>query len=189
MPKNLDIVFISTYTQASSLAYVLAKLWRKEKTLTVIGGPHAKQFPQDCLRFFDVVVGDCDKTLIAEILRDKPRGQIVSSGRPLKSLPGVEERLPEIRSSTFLKGRPFYFNSVPVITSTGCPNSCDFCIDWNNPYSLLPLDQMEADMTYIFKNFPKTIIAFHDPNFAIQFEKVFDVLEMGVPGPWRRSRG
>ena len=177
LPKNLDLVFISTYTQASALAYALAKLFRKEKTLTVIGGPHAKQFPEDCLRFFDVVVGDCDKTLIGEILKDKPRGQIVSSGRSLKNIPGVEERLPEIRKSTLIRDRAFVFSTIPMITSTGCPNSCDFCIDWNNPYALLPLEQLEADMRFVYKHFSRSIVAFHDPNFAIQFEKVFDVLE------------
>src|SRR5712691_11782382 len=45
LPADLDVVFISTYTQASALAYALAKLYRAEKTLTVIGGPHAKSFP------------------------------------------------------------------------------------------------------------------------------------------------
>jgi radical SAM superfamily enzyme YgiQ (UPF0313 family) len=101
LPVDLDVVFISTYTQASALAYALSKLYRKEKTLTIIGGPHAKQFPRDCMRFFDVVVGDCDKTLLSEILKDLPQHQILNSGRPLKNIPGVEERLPEIRSSTF----------------------------------------------------------------------------------------
>jgi radical SAM superfamily enzyme YgiQ (UPF0313 family) len=177
LPKDLDIVFISTYTQASALAYALAKLYRKEKTITVIGGPHAKQFPEDCRRFFDIVVGDCDKTLIDEILKDKPLGQTVTSGRALTHIPGVEERMPEIRASTFLKGRPFPFTSIPMITSTGCPNSCDFCIDWNNPYVLLPLDQMEADMRYIFKNLRRVMIGLHDPNFAVKFEQVFDRLE------------
>jgi radical SAM superfamily enzyme YgiQ (UPF0313 family) len=109
LPKDLDIVFISAYTQASALAYSLAKLYCKEKTLTVIGGPLAKQFPEDCLRFFDIVVGDCDKTLIAEILKDQPRGQILTSGRALVSLPSIEERMPEIRASTFLRGRSFPF--------------------------------------------------------------------------------
>ena len=97
LPNDLDVVFISTYTQASALAYALAKLYRKEKTLTVIGGPHAKQFPEDCLRFFDIVVRDCDKTLIIEILRDAPRGEILTSGRALGSIPSVQERMPEIR--------------------------------------------------------------------------------------------
>ncbi|MBE9570332.1 MAG: radical SAM protein [Proteobacteria bacterium] len=177
LPNDLDVVFISTYTQASALAYALAKLYRKKNTLTVIGGPHAKQFPEDCLRFFDIVVGDCDKALITEILKDKPRGQILTSGRILQSVPGVEERIPEIRASTFLRGKPFAFTSIPLITSIGCPNSCDFCIDWNNPYVLLPLDQLEADMRYIFQHFPRVIIGLHDPNFAVKFEQVFDVLE------------
>ena len=186
LPKDLDVVFISTYTQASALAYALAKLYRKEKTFTVIGGPHAKQFPEDCLRYFDVVVGDCDKTLIDEILRDKPRGQILNSGRTLKNIPGVEERIPEIRASTFLRGKPFPFTLIPLITSTGCPNSCDFCIDWNNPYVLLPLDQLEADMRYIFQHFPRVMIGLHDPNFAVKFEQVFDVLER-IPNRHRNS--
>jgi radical SAM superfamily enzyme YgiQ (UPF0313 family) len=186
LPKDLDIVFISTYTQASALAYALAKLFRKGKTLTVIGGPHAKQFPQDCLRFFDIVVGDCDKTLIAEILKDKPRGQILNSGRVLQSIPGVEERMPEIRSSTFIRGKPFPFTSISLLTSIGCPNSCDFCIDWNNPYVLLPLEQLEMDMRYVFRHFPSVMIGVHDPNFAVKFEQVFDLLE-SIPNKKRYS--
>jgi radical SAM superfamily enzyme YgiQ (UPF0313 family) len=177
LPNDLDVVFISTYTQGSALAYALAKLYRKEKTLTVMGGPHAKQFPEDSQRFFDIVVRDCDKTLITEILRDAPRGEIVTSGRALDSIPSVEERMPEIRASTFLRGKPFRFTSIPLLTSTGCPNACDFCIDWNNPYVLLSLDQLEADMRYIFRHFPKVMISLHDPNFAVKFEQVFDVLE------------
>jgi radical SAM superfamily enzyme YgiQ (UPF0313 family) len=177
LPNDLDVVFISTFTQASALAYALAKLYRHEKTLTVIGGPHAKQFPEDCLRFFDIVVGDCDKTLITEILRDRPRNEIMNSGRTLNSIPGIEERMAEIRTSTFLRGKPSPFSSIPLLTSIGCPHSCDFCIDWNNPYVLLPLDQLEADMRYIFRYFPKVMIGLHDPNFAVKFEQVFDVLE------------
>jgi len=177
LPNDLDIVFISTYTQASALAYALAKLYSKEKTLTVIGGPHAKQFPDDCRRFFDVVVGDCDKTLIAEILKDKPCGEFISSGRTFTEIPSVEERMPEIRSSTFIRNKAFPFTLIPVLTSTGCPNSCDFCVDWDKPYTLLSLDQLEADMRYIFQHFPRLMIGIHDPNFAIKFEQVFNMLE------------
>ena len=42
---------------------------------------------------------------------------------------------------------------------------------------LLPLDQLEADMRYIFQHFPRVMIGLHDPNFAVKFEQVFDVLE------------
>lgn len=75
LPSPLDVVFIATYTPSSALAYALAKLFRREKMLTVIGGPHAKAFPDDCLRFFDVVVKECDKRLIDTILRGDSRGR------------------------------------------------------------------------------------------------------------------
>jgi len=85
--------------------------------------------------------------------------------------------MPEIRASTFLRGKPFPFTLIPLLTSIGCPNSCDFCIDWNNPYVLLPLGQLEADIRFIFQHFSSAMVGLHDPNFAVKFEQVFNVLE------------
>jgi len=50
------------------LSYALAKLYRRDGVLTVAGGPHAKSFPDDCARFFDLTVKECDRALIADIL-------------------------------------------------------------------------------------------------------------------------
>ena len=87
LPDELDVVFVASYTQASALAYALAKVYRMRKTLTVIGGPHAKAFPRDCLRFFDLAVKDCDKTLIDDILRGHfDRHTVITSGRALREL-------------------------------------------------------------------------------------------------------
>jgi len=44
----------SEFQKINPLAYAMAKLYKREKTLTVIGGPHAKAFPHDCQRFFDL---------------------------------------------------------------------------------------------------------------------------------------
>ncbi len=68
IPETVDFFFVSTYTQAAPLAYALAKKYKTMGATTVIGGPHAKSFPRDCLRFFDYVVKDCDKELIADLL-------------------------------------------------------------------------------------------------------------------------
>ena len=177
LPNDLDVVFISCYTRASPLAYALAKLYRQEKTLTVIGGPHAKSFPDDCLRFFDVVVRECDKTLIADILSGAPRGDIITSGRALQDIPSVQERMPEIKASVFWRGRPYPATCIPLLASIGCPYTCNFCFDWNNSYTLLPLDRLEADLRFILENFPGVLVAFHDPNFAVKFDPVLAVLE------------
>ena len=143
----------------------------------MVGGPHAKAFPDDCLRFFDVVVGECDRTLIAEILRDRPRGERVTTGRPLGEVPSVEERLPELRTAVLWRGLPRRYAVIGILASVGCPYRCDFCTDWSNDYALLPLDQLEADVRFVARNLPAVKIAFHDPNFAVKFDQVVGTLE------------
>ena len=185
LPDDLDIVFISAYTRASALAYALAKLFRSDGALTVLGGPHAKAFPDDSLRFFDVVVRECDRELVKDILRTPPKGEIVTNGRPIRELPTVEERMPEIRASAFFRGKPYLPSSIPTLASVGCPYGCDFCTDWDNPYALLPLDRLEADLRFIIEKYPKALISFHDPNFGVRFDQIVEVLER-VPHRSRR---
>src|SRR6202035_4914292 len=78
---DVDVVFISAFTQASALAYALARLFRERGSVTVLGGAHAKAFPHDALRFFDYVVGDCDKRLIGDIIRGRFQPRSFVSGR------------------------------------------------------------------------------------------------------------
>jgi radical SAM superfamily enzyme YgiQ (UPF0313 family) len=177
LPNDLDVVFIGAYTRASALAYALAKLYRREGTLTVIGGAHAKAFPEDCLRFFDLVVQECDKRLIDEILRDRPKGEQVTSGHPLLEFPAVEERLPDLKTALFWKGRPFPIPLIGLLASIGCPYRCDFCTDWDRPYTLLPLDRLETDLRFIAEHFPSAKVGFHDASFAVRFDLIMEVIE------------
>ena len=178
LPNDLDLVFIAAYTHSSALAYALAKLYHREGTVTVLGGPHAKSFPQDSLRFFDLVVQQCDQALIADILSGQfAPGTVVSSRRPLADIPSVEERMPEIRASVFTRGRPYLSTTVPMLSSVGCPYDCNFCTDWNNPHALLPLDRLEADLRYLSSSLPGVRLSFHDPNFGVKFDQVLGVME------------
>jgi hypothetical protein len=187
IPDEVDVVFVGSYTQSSALAYALAMAVKRRGALTVIGGPHARSFPSDCARFFDIVVKDCDKTLVDDILRrrfDPPA--IVTSGRPLTEFPSVEERMPEIRAAAFHRGRPVLTSVVPMLSSIGCPYACGFCVDWNSQYVALPAERLHADLDYLSKHYPKMVIAFHDPNFAVRFDETMDVLARVPQG--RRSR-
>lgn len=183
LPSDLDVVFIACYTQASAIAYALGKLYRRAGTRTVIGGPHAKAFPADCLRFFDLVVRECDQPLIADILAGHfAPGSLISSAQPFDDVPTVEERLPEIRASAFFWGkRPLVLSTIPMLASMGCPYQCNFCIDWNNPYRALPRERLAADLRYLAQHLPGTFIVFHDPNFAVKFDQMFEVLETLPP--------
>lgn len=178
LPADLDIVFVSTHTRTSALAYALAKLWRRNNVLTVVGGPHSKSFPLDCVRFFDLAVLECDKALIADILSGQfDRPAIVSSGKPFSEIPSVEERMPEISASVFNRGHRTKTTLVPMLTSMGCPYSCDFCMDWAHKYEPLPEELLEADLNYLSDTMSDVLIGFHDPNFGVRFDKTMDILE------------
>jgi radical SAM superfamily enzyme YgiQ (UPF0313 family) len=183
LPTDLDIVFIASYTQDSALAYALARKYRRAGVRTVIGGPHAKAFPVDCLRFFDLAVKECDKGFVADILAGHfDPGSVISSARPFEDLPTVQERLPEIRRSAFFwSRRRSFMTTVPMLTSMGCPYTCNFCIDWNNPYRLLPLDRLAADLRFLSTELRGVMVGFHDPNFGVQFDRVLDMLETVPP--------
>ena len=182
LPLDLDVVFIGCFTQASPIAYALAKMYRRAGALTVIGGAHPKAFPSDCLRFFDIAVKECDKGLIAGILDGHfGPGSFISSGNPLDGFPTIEERMHEIRIASFFRRKWSLNPIIPMITSIGCPYTCNFCIDGANPYRVLRTDRLENDLRYLSLNHPRAIIAFHDPNFAINFDQVFDVLETVEP--------
>jgi len=183
LPTKLDFIFISTYTKNCALAYAIAQQYRAGGAITVIGGPHAKAFPRDCQRYFDITVRECDKELLEDILaggRETPA--LVSSGRTLKDIPTVEERMPEIRKASFVDGKPSRFSVIPLLASVGCPYTCNFCIDWSNDYHLLPLDRLRADLEYISRHFPGMLVAYHDPNFGVNFDAIMDVIRGIEPG-------
>jgi len=184
LPDDLDVVFISCYTQVSHLAYALARIYRKAGVRTVIGGPHAKAFPADCLRFFDLVVRECDPELIADILSGQfDPGSVISSAQPFDDVPTVEERMPEIRASAFFwRRKALLLSAVPMLASMGCPYRCDFCIDWSSTYRPLSGERLAADLRYLATHLPGTLTVFHDPNFAVKFDQVFDILEAQPPG-------
>jgi radical SAM superfamily enzyme YgiQ (UPF0313 family) len=182
LPRDLDVLFVSTYTHASATACALARLHRHRGALTVIGGPHARSFPRDCLRFFDLVVQDCDRVLVDSVLRGTfDRGQAIGSGRMLTEIPTVEERLPHILKASLTEGRPPYAANIGLLSSVGCPYGCDFCVDWDKPYSALDGDRLRTDLRFIARRFPGVYVSYHDPNFGVQFDRTMDVISSLPP--------
>ncbi len=60
LPKSVDLVFISSFTEAALLSYALSNLFRSRGAVTAIGGPHARCYPQDAQKYFDYVLGFTD---------------------------------------------------------------------------------------------------------------------------------
>jgi len=182
LPTDADIIFICAFTQSAQLAYSLSQLFRARGARTVLGGPHARCYPQDALQYFDYVVGYADRSTVEEILRDasphRPIGRYLSAPRHPGSLPGVKERWkyvePTLRKAPLLK-------IVPLIGSLGCPYSCSFCIDAATPYQPLSFEVLKEDLRFLRTKFKRPRVAWHDPNFGVRFNDYMDAIEEAAP--------
>lgn len=189
LPEEVDVVFICAFTQAALLAYSLSNYFRSNGSITVLGGPHARCYPDDAVQYFDYVTGFTDKTTINQILEERapgvPTGQHLAANRQPSQLPGVVERWPIIEP--ILKKAPF-FKMIPMIGSMGCPYTCSFCIDAAVPYQPLDFDLMKEDLRFIHRKFKKPpIVAWHDPNFGIRFNDYMEAISEAVPKGGVRS--
>jgi len=182
LPQNVDIVFIGAFSEAGQTAYALSNLFRSRGAITVLGGPHARCYPQDAQKYFDYVVGLTDKHVIEEVLSDcsphRPVGLHITAKQQPASIPGVRERWKFIEAT--LKKAPL-IKLVPMIGSLGCPYTCSFCIDSVIPYQPLDFDVLKEDLSFLLEKFRRPIVGWHDPNFGIRFDDYLNAIEEAVP--------
>lgn len=182
LPEDCDVVFICGFTQSAQLSYALSSLFRSRGAVTVLGGPHARCYPEDAQLYFDYVLGFTDRLLIQDILQDceqhRPQGLHLSATRQPASLPLLAERWPFIEQ--VLRKAPF-IKLVPLIGSLGCPYTCSFCIDSTVPYQPLALDALQADLRFLKDNMAHPKVGWHDPNFGVRFDECLDAIEDAVP--------
>ena len=182
IPKGVDLVFISSFTQAALLAYSLSNFFRSQGAVTVLGGPHARCYPDDAVKYFDYVLGFADQSTLGDVLSDcspqRPEGKYLSAGRQPLALPGVAQRWKFIEAT--LKKAPF-LKMVPMIASMGCPYTCSFCIDSPVPYQPLNVQGMKEDLQFLLTKFKRPLIAWHDPNFGVRFEENMAAIADAAP--------
>ncbi len=182
LPENVDLVFIGTFSEAAQTAYALSNLFRSRGAVTVIGGPHARCYPQDAQKYFDYVTGFTDKKVIQEILQDcsqhRPEGLHISAKMQPASLPGIRERWKFVELT--LRKAPI-IKLVPMIGSLGCPYTCSFCIDSVVPYQQLDLQVMKDDLSFLLTKYKRPLVGWHDPNFGVRFNEFLDAIEEAVP--------
>ena len=178
LPRDIDILFLCSFTPSSYLAYSISSMYRKQGVVTVLGGPHARSYPDDAQRHFDYVLGFTDRPLIEDILQGfsahPGEGVRLTAERQPALLPGVRERWKFIRHNM---DKARLLRMVPMIGSLGCPYTCSFCIDSSVDYQPLPYDQMREDLAFIQKELRNPIVAWHDPNFGVRFDDYMNLIE------------
>lgn len=182
LPTNLDLLFVGAFTQSAQLAYAISTLYRHRGTITALGGPHARCYPEDARKYYDYVLGFTDQPAIAEVLHEctphRPLGRAVDASRHPLELPGLEERWKFVEP-TLAKAPAIKI--VPMIGSLGCPYTCNFCIDSTVPYQPLDFTQLRADLRFLLTKLRHPIVGWHDPNFGVRFNDYMEAIEAAVP--------
>src|SRR5688572_15096071 len=177
--KETDVVFISGFTRSAQTAYALSTHFRSKGMVTVLGGPHARCYPDDAVRWFDYALGFTDKVLIADVLADcsRPRseGAYLAAPAQPRELPSARQRWRFITQT--LRGAPSMLKVVPMISSLGCPYTCSSCIDSTVRYQPLSRDQLADDLKFIEREMPDAVIGWHDPNFGVRFDEYLTTIE------------
>jgi hypothetical protein len=183
IPTDLDVLFIGAFTQAAHLSYALSSFYRSRGVTTVLGGPHARCYPDDASLYFDYVLGFTDKALIERVLQERgrhaPAGIQLAAAKQPDVIPGVRQRWKYIQQ-TLAKAQTS-LEIVPMIGSLGCPYTCSFCIDSVVDYQPLAYQQIRDDLVFLRERVRNPIVAWHDPNFGIRFDDYMTLIEEADP--------
>jgi hypothetical protein len=182
LPKDLDVLFIGAFTEAALLAYALSNLFRQRGAITVLGGPHARCYPEDARKYFDYVLGFTDRETVAEVLGEcapqRPYGRHLFAAQQPRELPSLAARWRFV-AATLAKAPTVKF--VPMIGSLGCPYTCSFCIDSTVDYQPLSFQQLGDDLAFLLTKIKRPIVGWHDPNFGVRFDEYMEAIERAVP--------
>ena len=182
LPQDLDLVFIGSFSQTAQLAYALSALCRSRGAVTVLGGPHARCYPEDAGKYFDYVLGFTDKAVLRDVLQDcspqRPAGVYLSARGQPAALPGIQERWKFIEPILRKTPGP---KMVTAVGSFGCPYACSFCIDATVPWRPMEFDLIKSDLRFLVGKLKRPVVVWHDPNFGIRFNDYLSTIEEAVP--------
>lgn len=126
LPDRLssDIIAFSVETYTAKRAYILAKKYKTDSNIIVMGGFHASVMPDEMLKYSDtVLMGDAEDTwgkFLADCESGKPREKYISDeGAPLQALQALHDD-PDVY-------RHGYYGIGVYQISRGCKFNCDFC--------------------------------------------------------------
>ncbi len=196
--SNPQIIGIYSMFSMKNIAIQMGRLLRENCELLVFGGPLPTLNPEDFLQDFDVVViGEGEETML-ELVREveknpdfskvlgvayrnkgklkltSPRGFI----HDLDSIPFPARELFDNQAYKNHYLKKFGYTITSLITSRGCPFSCDFCSQaiFGNTFRARSaeniVDEMETVLTLGY-----TRIWFADDCFTLNRKRLIDVCD------------
>lgn len=175
LPEHIDsdIIAFSVETYTAKRAYILAKKYRTDRNIIVMGGYHASVMPEEMLRYADtVLIGDAEDTwgaFLEDCEKGKPKERYISSEslplQPMPDIPGVY--------------RHKYYGIGVYQISRGCKFNCEFC-SIKTMYKCVR--RKSADMiAEELKNSKEKIVFFADDNLFYDRDSAMELFKAIAP--------
>lgn len=173
LPEYLpsDMIVLSFDTFSAKRAYQLARRYKREENLVVLGGFHASMLPDEAADYGDVVlVGDAEDTwplLIDDVLK----GEV----KPLYNSKGDCELSYIDPNHSSFKGKRYQKIGV-VQFSRGCKFGCDFC----SIKAMYPHEVRQKDIKLMIREIKETkerLFFFIDDNLFFNEETTLQLLQ------------
>lgn len=167
---DADVIGISTMSSSSKRAYELADIFRnKMGKRVIIGGIHASALPEEASKYADqVIVGEGER-VIKDVIERKITEKIVYSS--------YIENLDEIPfpDYTLLKTP---CKAANIVTSRGCPFSCDFCSTTRMfyPFRKRSVESVIEELK-VYKKLGFKYVNFEDDNFTADIIRTKEILK------------
>lgn len=173
---SADVFCITSLTvsaiRAKLLASQLKKLYPDSKV--IVGGIHASLMPEEFTDIADhVVIGEAEE-IILDLVEGKFTEKIVQGSRT-KNL----DQLPLINYS-LIEGREA-MNTLPLMTSRGCPYDCTFCTVtkiFGKQFRMQSPLRVIAEIENALSSFKCKSFFFYDDNFTANKERVHELCDL-----------
>jgi len=163
LPKEFDVVAISSFTAQIKEAYILADRYRAKGTKVIMGGLHVTALPEEALQHADAIIIGEGELAWPQLIQDLKQNSLQS--------------LYDVRNQSFdLANAPMprfdlldinKYNRLTVQTQRGCTYSCEFCassIRLSPKFKVKPVEKVIAEIRYIKDLWEHPFIEFADDN-------------------------
>ncbi|MFH1249397.1 MAG: radical SAM protein [archaeon] len=196
---NPDVVGITASTNTIELAYDISKTIKKPEITIVVGGPHTSILPEQTLKEcpqIDIAVRGEGEYALLEIAQnkklDKIKGIVYRKGKKiirnkdrklienLDELPFPARDLLPLNKYESVGIRRYPF--ATMITSRGCPYSCNFCVNYTvlgKRFRYRSVENIISEIDELVNKYGIKEIDIIDDNFTVlpeRAEKICDEL-------------
>ena len=175
--EDYDLVGVSFHSFSVKYAKLIKDSIR-ESTHLICGGHHPSSLPQQMIDigYDQVVIGEGENSIIDIILGKEESKFVYDKKSYFKSIDDIP--FPDYTGLSGEWKNTNSSNGYPIISSRGCPFTCNFCassIFWNRKIHMRTPESVVSEIIYNIENYGMNNWMFEDDNFTLNKNRAIEI--------------